>query len=118
MAIYLANSFSLGMLSGDALLCVFEFGNDYVKNAIQDAKDNVISAVGHQATADFMSSLLGIEVPVNRIAITLKPGDEVYVLQLMTRLPEGKILSQEELSQIKYKWFNVEVKDLDELLGD
>jgi len=81
MAIYLSNAFSLGMLSGDVLLQVYDFetDNEFIKNAL---KDGFISAVGHQSTADFINALLDIEVPVNRIAINLQAGDEVYVLQL------------------------------------
>ena len=108
MATYLSNAFSLGMLPNGGLINIVELQDKHVKSILQDG---FISAVGHQSTVDFMKLLLGIDVPVNRIAITLQPGDKVIVLQLQGRLPEGKVLTQEEISQIPYKWFVVEVLD-------
>jgi len=55
------------------------------------------SAVGHQSTAEILSTLLGIEVPVNRTAIKLQSGDILIVFQLNIRLAEGQVLSKEEV---------------------
>ncbi len=106
MTTYLSNAFSLGMLPNGGLINIVELEDKHVKSILQDG---FISAVGHQSTADFIKLLLGIDVPVNRVAITLQPEDKVIVLQLQGRLPEGKVLSQEEISTIPYKWFVVEV---------
>jgi len=106
MATYLANSFSLGMLPDGGLINIVPLEDKHVKSILHDG---FISAVGHQSTADFMKLLLGIDVSVNRVAITLQPGDKVIVLQLQGRLPEGKVLTQEEIQAIPYKWFIVEV---------
>jgi len=106
MATYLANSFSLGMLPDGGLINIVPLEDKHVKSIL---KDGFVSAVGHQSTADFMKLLLGIDVSVNRVAITLKHGDKVIVLQLQGRLPEGKVLTQEEIQSIPYKWFVVEV---------
>lgn len=49
-----------------------------------------ISAVGHPDTASVISNIIGKEVPVNRISISLEKGDVLYVAQLLGgRLPEG-----------------------------
>jgi hypothetical protein len=61
-----------------------------------------ISAVGHKATADLLTELLGIEIPFNRVAIAVKPGDICVHFVLRTRIPEGKILSYEELQQLEF----------------
>lgn len=61
------------------------------------------SAIGHQAAADFLSGLFGTKVPMNRVAISMAPGDSALVLKLMDRLPEGRVLSLEELSRIRYE---------------
>ncbi len=106
MTTYLSNAFSLGMLPNGGLINIVELQDEHVKFILQDG---FISAVGHQSTADFIKLLLGIDVPVNRVAITLQPEDKVIVLQLQGRLPEGKVLTQEEISTIPYKWFVVEV---------
>jgi hypothetical protein len=65
-------------------------------------KSNFISAVGHQATATFLSTILNIEIPFNRITVKVKPGDVLVHFVLRTRIPEGKILSYEELSKLEF----------------
>ena len=73
-----------------------------------------ISAIGHQGTAELLSELLGMNIPVNRIAIRLDHGDRAIVIQLLERLPEGKILSREEIIQLyqqgKVKLYLVEIE--------
>ncbi|MEM5784833.1 MAG: DUF1874 domain-containing protein [Candidatus Aenigmatarchaeota archaeon] len=105
MTKYLANSFSLGMLTGNCILGVTEVGTEEIKKNISD----IVSIIGHQGTADFLSQLLNHEIKMNRVQISIKSGDVVYVLQLLTRLEEGKVLGIEELRNIKYKIYKVEV---------
>ena len=62
------------------------------------------SAVGHQETADLLTSLLGIPVPMNRVAIKMADGDMAIVFRLKNRLPEGTVLSEEELSKLDYEF--------------
>lgn len=57
----------------------------------------IISAVGHESTAKALSALLNEEIPVDRRMIKIEPGDAAIVFQLFTRLPEGKVLSEEEV---------------------
>ena len=61
------------------------------------------SAVGHEATATFMSQILKIDIPVNRVRIQMQPGDIAIVFQLLERLPEGKVLSEKELRWVPFK---------------
>ncbi len=60
------------------------------------------SAVGHEATAKVLSELLGVEIPFNRIAVRMREGDAGLHFVLRTRLPEGKVLSEEELRQLDF----------------
>lgn len=60
------------------------------------------SAIGHEATAAAMSAILGFTVPVNRSAGTQKPGQQALVLKLRGRLPEGVVLTREQLDAIGY----------------
>jgi len=106
MTLYLSNAFSLAMIPHGGLLKITELQDEQVKDLI---KNPFVSVVGHKATADFISLLLQLEVAMNRIAVSLQEGDKVIVMQLQSRLEEGKILSPEELSSIKYKWMLVEV---------
>jgi hypothetical protein len=60
------------------------------------------SAVGHEATAKVLTELLGVEIPYNRIAVKMKEGDAGLHFVLRTRLPEGKVLSEEELRELDF----------------
>ncbi len=62
-----------------------------------------VSAIGHPASAAFLSSLLGVEVRVNRIAAQLQPGDRAVVLRLKGRLPEGKVLTEDEMKDLPFE---------------
>ena len=62
-----------------------------------------VSAIGHESTAQFISRILGIPIPVNRVAINMARGDKALVFQVLVRLPEGRILSEEELRIIPYR---------------
>lgn len=53
-----------------------------------------ISAVGHEATARWLSELLRLEVPCARVAVELEPGDRALVVRRTgRRLPSGAVLS-------------------------
>lgn len=45
------------------------------------------STVGYEETANALGQLLGVEVPVNRVVIRMRPGDEALVFRLV--LPPG-----------------------------
>jgi len=63
----------------------------------------LVSAVGHEGTASFLTGLLGVKVPVNRIRAQMpEDGQMALVLRLKERLPEGKVLSEEELQKVDY----------------
>jgi hypothetical protein len=61
------------------------------------------SAIGHEASAQFLSQLLDIAVPMNRVAITMQAGDAALVLRIKSRLPEGKLLTHAEIAHTPYE---------------
>lgn len=63
-------------------------------------REDLISAIGHKSTADFIKSVCGVEVPVQRTSIDLKPGDAMLTIKLEERLPEGVVLSEEEIKSL------------------
>jgi hypothetical protein len=67
------------------------------------AAGGFVSAIGHEGSARLLSTLLGQEVPTARIVASLAPGDRALVLRLKGRLPEGKVLSEEEVRQVGYE---------------
>lgn len=67
--------------------------------------NDFISAIGHDATAIIISRLLKQEIKPNRLNTDLQPGDEVIAFKLKERLPEGKILSEQELENLPYDFY-------------
>ena len=106
MTIYVSNSFSLNMLKHEReLILVYPESIENIKKLL---RKGFISAVGHESTAKVLSKILDIEIPVNRVEIKIERGDKLVVFQLLQRLPEGKVLSEEELRQVKYRFLVVE----------
>ena len=80
---YLGNAFSLQMLPSDGTVSVETVKAD-------DLPSDVVSCIGHTDTANVLSDILGMEIPVNRTSVTLNEGDVLYVAQITGgRLPEG-----------------------------
>ena len=63
-----------------------------------------ISAVGHEATAQVLTELLGVEIPMNRIEFKQQDNQMALVFKINGRIPEGKILSREEIEKIGYSF--------------
>ncbi|EKU97997.1 protein of unknown function (DUF1874) [Leptolyngbya sp. PCC 7375] len=68
------------------------------------ADNELDSAVGHQSTADVMTTLLGTDIPMNRQMFQQQPGQQALVFKLNGRPPEGQILSVEEIEEIGYSF--------------
>jgi uncharacterized protein YbcI len=94
-----------------ATLVVEELDTESVRKIVKtfSERGELVSAVGHEATANLLSSILGENVSYNRVPIKLANGDAVIVFQLLTRLEEGKILTEAELWNLKYKFYLVRV---------
>lgn len=75
---------------------------DEAKKLVSENK--IDSAVGHASTAQIMTALLGVEIPVNRQMFVQQPGQDALVFKLNGRPQEGKILTAEEIEQIGYKF--------------
>lgn len=79
----------------------------YVPLSLEDAidiasRENVESAIGHEATAQILAEVLGIPVAVNRTNTKQAPGDQAIVFKLRGRPLEGKILTREQVDEIGY----------------
>ena len=99
--IYLVNAFSISMVEPllqrrPVTLRLERISTETVKLFL--TSQSFISAIGHAATANALSKILGINVPVNRTTITMSEGDLLIVFQLSVgRLPPGKELTEEEI---------------------
>lgn len=68
------------------------------------AKYGFISAIGHEATAELVSEVLGIKVPYNRIAFTQEVSQKAVVFKLNERPPEGVILDRKAIEEIGFSF--------------
>lgn len=66
------------------------------------AATEIISAIGHQSTAEIMTELLETQVPVNRILFKQEVGQEALVFKMNGRPQEGKILTREEIEEMGF----------------
>jgi len=102
---YFGNAFSLQMINN--FPCNVEIEEivdglqiDLLLDTVKDG--SIISAVGHQDTANVLG------VPMNRINVTLEKGDILFVAQLQGgRLPEGSTTLPEGFT---FKFLQVTVK--------
>lgn len=74
------------------------------KNIIKNNADNLLSAIGHDSTAQIMSELLENKIEVNRIEFKQEIEQQAIVFKLNGRPPEGTILSLEDIEKIGYKF--------------
>ncbi len=83
----LANAFSINMLSGDS---VVKFTQITAEQARELLKDRIESFVGHNDTANVLTTLLGIPITINRASLIAQKGESFIVAQFSgPRLPEG-----------------------------
>lgn len=61
-----------------------------------------VSAIGHKATAEIMSTIFGQDIPMNRVQFEQQVGQEAIILKLNIRPEEGKILTRSEMERIGY----------------
>ena len=73
-----------------------------LEQARQHIANGYTSAIGHDGAAKVLSLLLAADVPVNRVAITMQPGDQALVLRLLNRLPEGVVLDAAAMRSIPW----------------
>ncbi len=101
---YLANGFSPSMLNLStpmnirfSRVNIEEFCSE-INEAIRG--NSLINAIGHKATVSLVNSLCGTNLTENRISITINSAEEVLIVTVSERLPEGKILSEEEIKAL------------------
>lgn len=61
------------------------------------------SAVGHQASAEVLSRILQVEVPMNRVEYHQRVGQKAIALKMNVRPPEGQILTTDEMIQVGFE---------------
>jgi hypothetical protein len=88
MAWYIVNSFSITMLPQGGEVSFQKVEPKTVAHWL--SRVPFVSGIGHADTARIVSGILGIEIPQNRISVTLTGRDTLIVAQYIgPRLPEG-----------------------------
>ena len=82
---------------------------EYLPLSLDDARSLVQeqppqSAIGHAATAEILTELLGVHVAVNRISYAQQPNEAAIVFKLRIRPPEGVILNRQQIEEIGYEF--------------
>ena len=77
---------------------------DEARAIVKKHRDNLNSAIGHASTAEIMTTLLGVEVPMNRQMFIQDVEQRALVFKLNGRPEEGKILTVEDIERIGYKF--------------
>jgi hypothetical protein len=117
--LYLLNAPIVPIRVGTKCTMIVERTKDieYVKKKINVFKKfgfEVVSAIGHKSTAEILSRILGFEVSAQRIGVELDRGDAAIAFALDFRLPEGKVLTEEELMKIieeqRYSFYIIHVE--------
>ena len=70
-----------------------------------------VSAVGHKATAQLLSIVLGLPVPPSRNSVCMEKGDKAVHFFPKQRLPEGVVLGETELTELDYWLILSEVEE-------
>lgn len=72
---------------------------DRAAEVAQEAS-SIDSAIGHEATAEAVARILGVQVgPSNRREVKQQPGQVALAAVPGQRLPEGRVLSLDELAE-------------------
>lgn len=88
--LYICNAFSLQMLNleKEQNIHLQPLTVEEVQEKLE--KQDFISVVGHEDTANVLSNMLGVKVKQNRVNLSLTEKDTLIVAQLIGgRLPEG-----------------------------
>lgn len=112
---WLLNAFSINMI--EEFPAQVGFSEVSIEKARKLLAAGFNSAVGHPATAEVLTSRLGLQVEANRINVTLKPGCVALVAQVtLPRLAEGQVLTADEVATAPVRFFQVEIIDLGQIV--
>jgi hypothetical protein len=108
--VIVVNAFSLAMLppKSHSILDIFRINEEDAKEILRMYQWT--SAVGHESTAELLTKKLGINIPSNRVTVTLDKKTALLVAQLMGPRKECKEMSQEEIEKYPIDFFLVYVE--------
>jgi len=109
MTTYLATTFSPAMLGKRTKASVREISLVEAKKEMR--KNDWISAVGHENTANVLTALLGCEVKFNRVNLSLAAGDNVICIIPNFRASEAREFTRAEVEAAGYRCFYIKAQE-------
>lgn len=113
----IAKGITLSLINSPILTTVGEF--NLTPCSLAQAKELINSVnsfesyIGHESTAKILTQLLGKKVEMRRLTYLQGYSKEIaLVFKLNQRIPEGKILTEEEIKKIPYSFYILEKKDI------
>lgn len=106
----LLSSFSLSMIENYPAMAEFEeVSSDYLKKLISE--DQIVFKIGHPSYASVLSEIFGVKIDAVREKLVFKKGESFIVAQIIAdRLPEGKVLTEEEIKKLQIKFIKTVLK--------
>lgn len=106
--IKVANAFSINMLNQFPCDVRFqEINKDECLSIIQQHNYELDSYIGHEDTANVLSTELNINIPAKRQSLIINKNEQILIIQLIGgRLPEGTTKLPENF---KFKYFVVQI---------
>ena len=108
---YLSNALSSRMFNSNATIRVTILTSEQAADLLRSGE--WVSAIGHPVTAEVASEIVGIEIPANRVPITLQKGDRLLVFEVAIPrewLTSGEISDREVIASLPHRWVLVEVE--------
>lgn len=92
------------IITADGQFSLETISLEEAQKLVKENKNDLLSAIGHQSTAEILTYLLGFDIPMNRIVFKQEPLQSAIVFKLNGRPPEGRILTREEIDTIGYEF--------------
>lgn len=99
------NAFSPTMVPKGGAVCFTDIDIEEARWLV--SKEPIESAIGHPGTAEVFSRLLIHGIEPARTMVVLKEGETALLGSINARLPEGKVLTAEELKNLPIRWVKV-----------
>ncbi|MGL5709987.1 MAG: STIV orfB116 family protein [Cetobacterium sp.] len=77
------------------------------KKIVLANQDVIVSGIGHESTSKLLTTLFGVEIPVNRIPLKQTQDDIAICFKLKGRIPEGQVLDLKQIKELGYEFFRI-----------
>ena len=100
---YLTNAFSINMLNEFPVNITIDRidKDEFCLNLeMRSEEGELVNAIGHDSTVNLVNKLCEVQLQKNRIEVKMQKGDTALIIMIAERLPEGKVLSNEEIEDM------------------